>query len=65
MHKLKAEKSELHITDIKREDKGRWVAAARDNNQTLAEWAIDALNRVEQEQTRSKNRLGSGYYDHF
>lgn len=62
MHKLK---SELHITDIDREDKGRWVAAARDKNQTLAEWAIEALNRIEYEQTLSKKRVESGYYDHF
>ena len=57
------EKSELHVTDIEREDKGRWVAASRLKNQTLAQWAIDALNRAEFEQSLAKHRLESGYYD--
>lgn len=57
------EKSELHITDIEREDKGRWVAAARLQNQTLALWVIEALNRAEYEQTLAKQRNDSGYWD--
>ena len=59
------EKSELHVTDIERSDKGRWVAAARLKNQTLAEWSIDALNCAEFEQSLEKHRLESGYYDNI
>ena len=40
------EKSELHITEIKREDKGRWVSSARSQKMTLGEWAINALNET-------------------
>ena len=60
---MSTEKSELHVTDIEREDKGRWVAASRLKNQTLAQWSIDALTRVEYEQSLAKQRMESGYYD--
>lgn len=40
------EKSELHVTDIKREDKGRWVSASRAQKITLGEWAIKTLNEA-------------------
>lgn len=40
------EKSELHVTDIEREDKGRWVSAARAQKITLGEWAIKTLNEA-------------------
>ena len=56
-------KSELHITDIEREDKGKWVAASRLKNQTLTEWVIEALNRAEYDQTLAKQRAESGYWD--
>jgi hypothetical protein len=60
---MSTEKSELHITDINRADKGLWVAAARLKNQTLAQWSIDALNRAESDQALAKHRIESGYYD--
>lgn len=41
--------SELHIKDIRRADKGLWVAAARSSNLTLAEWLIPKLNAAAQE----------------
>lgn len=39
-------KSELHITDIERVNKGMWVAAARLEGITLAQWAVEALNNA-------------------
>ena len=36
--------SELHITNIPRADKGRWVAASRAAGSDLATWAIAQLN---------------------
>jgi hypothetical protein len=41
---MSTEKSELHVTNIEREDKGRWVSSARAQKITLAEWAIKMLN---------------------
>lgn len=38
------ETSELHITNIPRTDKGRWVAASRAAGSDLATWAIAQLN---------------------
>ena len=38
------ETSELHITNILRADKGRWVAASRAAGSDLATWAIEQLN---------------------
>ena len=43
---MSTEKSELHITDIEREDKGRWVSAARTQKMRLGEWAIKTLNEA-------------------
>ena len=41
-----AETSELHITNIPRADKGRWVAASRAAGSNLASWAIITLNNA-------------------
>lgn len=43
---MSTEKSELHIADIEREDKGRWVSASRTKKISLAQWAIDVLNEA-------------------
>jgi len=43
---MSTETSELHITEIPREDKCRWAAAACASNQKLAEWAVNALNNA-------------------
>jgi hypothetical protein len=40
------ETSELHITNIPRADKGRWVAASRAADSDLATWAIAHLNNA-------------------
>ena len=60
---MSTEKSELHVTEIEREDKGRWVSASREKNKTLAAWVIEALNRAEYEQALAKQRNDSGYWD--
>lgn len=43
---IKNETSELHITNILRQDKGSWVAASRKSGQKLADWAIARLNEA-------------------
>ncbi len=60
---MKTEKSELHVTDIKREDKGAWVSIARLRGMTLAEWAIEALNKAANDQAADHERYINGYYD--
>ena len=40
------ELSELHIINIPRADKGRWVAASRAVGSDLATWAMTALNEA-------------------
>lgn len=60
---MSIEKSELHVTEIEREDKGRWVASAREKNQTLAEWVVENLNRDAHNQSVYKKRRENGHYD--
>lgn len=46
---MSTEKSELHITDIERVNKGMWVAAARLEGIPLSEWVIEVLNDASSE----------------
>ena len=60
---MSTEKSELHITDIEREDKGAWVAISRELNMTLGEWVIESLNKAAHDRAIDLERKKNGYYD--
>lgn len=57
------EKSELHIADIDRHNKGAWVAISRLRGMTLAEWVIETLNKASSDQAVDLDRKERGYYD--
>jgi hypothetical protein len=56
-------KSELHITGIERHNKGAWVAIARLRGMTLAEWAIEALNKAAHDKSVDLDGKERGRYD--
>lgn len=56
-------KSELHVTEIERDDKGAWVAISRELNMTLAEWVIESLNKAAHDRAVDLQRDREGYYD--
>ena len=60
---MSTEKSELHVTDIERENKGAWVFAARAEKITLSEWVIKHLNRAAEHAAVDLKRRETGYYD--
>jgi hypothetical protein len=45
--------SELHVLNIPRVDKGRWVEASRAANSKLTAWVIATLNDAAEEQLKS------------